>query len=55
MRRGVVTQCTFIYCGVEHKGNQLTALHPLHLDPRGLLQFPRAQNISPLGLISLSS
>ena len=39
-----------IYCGVEHKGNQLTALHPLHLDPtRGLLQFPRAQNISPLG------
>ena len=41
-----------IYCGVEHKGNQLTALHPLHLDPtRGLLQFPRAQNISPLATI----
>ena len=50
VKGGVVTQCTFIYCGVEHKGNQLTALHPLHLDPtRGLLQFPRAQNISPLG------
>ena len=48
--RGCGDTMYIIYCGVEHKGNQLTALHPLHLDPtRGLLQFPRAQNISPLG------